>query len=371
MARVIDFHKHITNETADRKYYPWQQTWHVCMMWAYGGRKGTMKPPFLRDPQTLYPRQGLRIADPEGKWTVQDMDEAGVDASVALPVDYDFSWGSHSDIQIEEKHQHLSELQKKYPGRIFGFAGPDPRRPGAVDIFTRGIKEHGLRGLKLIPKTGYYPWQEEVYQLLDRALELGVPAAICTQPSGGGYNRMRFSDPIHVDDAIGDFPDLTIVMLHAGAPIRHFFENALWSACNNINAYLQLDFWLRGFDGSKMLPSFTMDEEAVIRLLARARDVVGAHKLLFGTDSHSGPSMHGRNLFGSATGFSYKELVDWLKKLPERAARYGITFSSEEVDWFLGENSARILGIGKDSAWDIPHKYGFKRRSPIAFRGAS
>jgi len=368
MGIVIDMHKHLTSGTENRPYFPWRQQWHVSMDWAYGALGGG-RPPFDRDPQSLYPKQELRYSDPEGTWTIKSMDEGGVDVSVCLVIDYDYSWGSDSVIQPDEKNRHMSTMQEKYPGRIFGFAGVDPRRPGAPDIFEKAIKEHKLRGLKLIPKAGFYPWQEEVYRLLDIAQDYDVPVAICTQPSGGGYNRMRFADPIHVDDAIGDFPDIKFILLHAGAPLSHFFENALLAASRNPNVSLQLDFWIHGFIGTALIPSFISDEEAVVRRIAHARDVLGAHRIMWGTDTFSGPRTHGKNLFGSKSGFTLAEVVTWLRNLPDVARKYGIRFSADEVDLILGGNAARILGLDQPAEWQIPHKFGYRRRSPPPFRG--
>ena len=107
MGLVINNHMHINNEVPGKKYFPWQQTWLVCMRWAYEETptKGIPSPSgFDRDPHALYPRQGLRFADPEGTHTIEAMDEGGIDMSVILrrqprrrrpaSIDYDFSWGS-------------------------------------------------------------------------------------------------------------------------------------------------------------------------------------------------------------------------------------------------------------------------------------
>ena len=57
MALVVDTHKHISNETEGRRYFPWQQRWHMSMSWAYssigGEDRGTP-----RNPEALYPRNG-------------------------------------------------------------------------------------------------------------------------------------------------------------------------------------------------------------------------------------------------------------------------------------------------------------------------
>ena len=119
---VIDTHVHLYTGTPGKKYFPTRQTWHVCMGWAYRDA------PYTRDPAALYDRQETRMSDPDGTYTIGNMDDQGVDVSICLPVDYDLNFGEESPVSIEEKHQHLGELQRKYPGRIVAVAGPDPRR---------------------------------------------------------------------------------------------------------------------------------------------------------------------------------------------------------------------------------------------------
>ena len=343
------------------------------MNWAYGCLAPQFgRPPYERDPKALVEKQGLRIADPTGEWTIKDMDEAGVDAAILLPIDYDFSWGSASDITIEEKHQHLAQIQEKYPGRFVSLAGPDPRRPGVVEIFDRTVKEYGLKGLKLIPKSGYYVWDERIFPLYERCLEYDLPVAVCTQPDGGGYNRDRFAQPIHLADVVAEYPDLKLVVLHAGVPLYHWFEETINAIARNTNAVISLDMWIRGFSPAPaMCPHFANDEESVLRLIARVRDVMGAHRIMWGTDSHHGPGSHGSSLFGKALGFGETEVVTWLKKLPENGAKYGIPFSQEETDLILGENAARVFGIKSYPEWDRPVKYNQRRRLPSPFKGTA
>ena len=371
MGIVVDTHQHISCEVPGRKYFPWQHTRHILMNWAYGGlapKQGM--PPYTRDPNALMERQGLRIADPEGERTIKDMDDAGVDVAVLLPLDYDFSWGSTSDFTIEEKHQHLARMQEKYPTRFVGLAGPDPRRPGVVEIFDRAIKEHHLRGLKLIPKAGYYAWDERLFPLYERCLDYDLPVAVCTEPDGGGYNRDRFAQPVHLADVVAEYPDLKLVVLHAGAPLYHWLEETINAVARNTNAVLSLDTWVRGATQAPGLcPDFVNNEEAVVRLISRLRDVLGAHRIMWGTDSHHGSGANGGKLWGRAVGFGETEMVMWLKRLPETAAKYNIGFSQEETDLIMGDNAARVFDIKSYPEWERPAKYDWRRRLPPPFKG--
>ena len=367
MGLVINNHMHMNNEVPGKKYFPWQQTWLVCMRWAYEETptKGIPSPSgFDRDPHALYPRQGLRFADPEGTHTIEAMNEGGIDMSVILPIDYDFSWGSQSDISIEEKHEHQAQMVAKYPGRFVHFGGPDPRRAGAKEIFKRSITQHGAKGLKIIPKNGYYPWQEELYELYDVCMEYGVAMSSCTEPNSGGYNRGRFSDPLELLDVIGDYPDMPITLLHAGNPLYDYFEKSMFVASGNPNTSIELNYWLMAAAGvtermnspvfGMPLGQNVLNEETGVMMLARARDILGAHKITWGTDGHYGPRLKRTT----------QRIPVWLKGLVKTAPKYGQKFTEEEVDLILGENIARTLRIKEYPEWNMPAKYGYTRRVP-------
>ncbi|MBI2166499.1 MAG: hypothetical protein HYU29_08900, partial [Chloroflexi bacterium] len=114
---LMDAHYHLWYDLEEkgrvRRYFPQRQGWHICMQWAYSG-----VPPFNKDPNTLLQRQILRMSDYEGKYTVEGLNYWKMDGTVLFPVDYDLNFGQASDITWEEKHQHLGELEKKYPGRL-------------------------------------------------------------------------------------------------------------------------------------------------------------------------------------------------------------------------------------------------------------
>jgi len=247
-----------------------------------------------------------------------------------------------------------------------GVGGPDPRRPDAPEILERSIVEYGFRGLKLIPKAGYYPWDEQVYPLYEKCLDHGVPVFVCTEPDGGGYNRDRFNEPIHLSDVLGDMPDLTVVMLHAGEPLYHWFEEALLVASRAANAFIEMSFWIRPHFVPNMIPSYLDAEESVMRMLARAISVLGSHRIAWGTDGHVGPKSRPNALAG-ASGNDWKGPVDWIRSLTTQGRMYGLEFSATDVDRILGETAARLVGIGP--GWQRPDTYGWRRRMPSPFRG--
>ncbi len=329
----------------------------LAMLWAYGG-----PPPYDRDPEAFLPRIEERISDPTGEYTIASLDEAGVDAAVLIPSDYGLALGQDQPMSLDEIHREYGVLQERYPGRFFGFAGGDARRPNAFYDFERAIGEYGLRGYKVMPHLGYYASDRMLYPYYERCQELGLPVAICTNMEWTTC-RTRFNEPLQIGDVLVDFPDLTVIIFHVGFPIPSWFEQCLMLGVASLNVHFQFDAWIypafaplqRGFINA------ITHEELVISMLDRARQVVGTHRIIFGTDNNCGPSLYGKKLY-NGKGMSW--IVEWWKTLPERAAKYGIEFTESDVELMLGNNIGRILGVVKMPEYTRNHKYGFPIRTP-------
>ena len=77
--------------------------------------------------------------------------------------------------------------------------------------------DHGARGLKLLPSYQFFYLNEvRLYSLYARAQQLKIPVMIHIGSSMFRGTRLRYCDPIQLDDIAVDFPDLTIVMSHSG-----------------------------------------------------------------------------------------------------------------------------------------------------------
>ena len=70
--------------------------------------------------------------DPEGESLLAEMDEAGIDKSVLLPVDFGVALGD-PEVPIKEVNRNYAELAKKHPDKLIAFAGVDPRRKKSLD----------------------------------------------------------------------------------------------------------------------------------------------------------------------------------------------------------------------------------------------
>ena len=254
MAQIIDNHVHLLSGRPGKEYEPPNYRWSQAFRWAYGAPN---KPPYERDPMDIYVRQEERVADPDGTATIAAMDRAGVDAAVLIHADFGPSHGGGEGMTLEEMHQSYTDLQNKYPGRLYAFAGPDVRRPGSLDLVEKAFRDWDTKGLKVFPELGYFVNDPILYPFYLKCLEYKKPIAICTNFESP-FARARFNDPLYVTDVVADFPDLDVIIFHAGYPFEHWFEITVATARFALNTYLGFDAWLH--------PGRRSEEEMVKRL---------------------------------------------------------------------------------------------------------
>ena len=346
MAQIIDNHVHLLSGRPDKEYEPPKYRWRQCYQWAYGMPN---KPPYERDPMDMYPRQEQRVADPDGTATVAAMDRAGVDAAVLIHADFGPSHGGGEGMTMEEMHRSYADLQGKYPGRFYAFAGPDVRRPGSLELVEKAFGEWDTKGLKVFPEVGYFVSDPILYPFYSLCLEYNRPIAICTNFESP-MARGRFNDPIYITDVVADFPDLNVIIFHCGSPFEHWFEITLAIGRSALNTYLEFDAWIHPGRRS---------EEEMVRRLARARNAVGAHRITFGTDFQCAPTN-----WGERRAQDYVQHVEFWKELPKIAPKYGVNFSQEEIDLMMGLNLARLLKIVDMPEYEKKRKYGWSILMP-------
>ena len=146
-------------------------------------------------------------------------------------------------------NDYVAGVVRKYPEQFIGFASVDPWKGAiAVHELERSVNELGLRGLKLMPITqAFFPNDPRFYPLWEKCAELGIPALFHTgqtgigagTPGGGGL-KLKYSQPLYLDDVAADFPDLTIIMAHPAVPWQ---EEQLSVALHKANVYIDLSGW--------------------------------------------------------------------------------------------------------------------------------
>lgn len=275
-----------------------------------------------QDAAAIRPGLEAGLVDPDGALMMADMDAAEVDACVCMALDFGVALGAAS-VPPEAVLEHYAEIERRYPGRFFAFASIDPRRPQAAQVIRQAFRDLGLRGLKLYPPAGFDPAGSECMPLYQLCIEYGRPVLFHTGSSNFPM-RLRYGNPVRLGDVQAAFPELEIVLGHAGYPF--WWREAIAIARRNPNVYLELSQWQQS----------AMDEPmAVTAKFAEMSREVGTHRLLFGSDRQSGPRFSGDRS-------TLKSWVQWFEELPQRDPA---AFADADTAAILGGNAAALLRI--------------------------
>ena len=140
------------------------------------------------------------------------------------------------------------------------------------------VKDCGAKGLKLHPSYQFfYPNEARLYPLYAKAQELRIPVIFHIGSSIFKGTRLKYCDPIYLDDIAVDFPDLKIVMAHSG---RGFWYNECFSLSRlHQNVYMDIT----GLPPQNLLSYFPDLEK-------------NSEKVLFGSDWPTMPTEIGKNI---------------------------------------------------------------------------
>jgi hypothetical protein len=191
-------------------------------------------------------------------------------AAVVFTVDAETATG-HPPISNEEVAASCAE----HADILIPFASVDPwKGRAAVRQARRLVEEHGVRGFKFHPSLqAFSPSDRMAYPVYEAIEELGVPALFHTGQTGigagvpgGGGVRLKYSNPLELDDVAVDFPALQIILAHPSFPWQ---DEALAVATHKPNVYIDLSGW-----APKYFPP----------QLIRYANTLLKHKVLFGSD---------------------------------------------------------------------------------------
>ena len=161
-----------------------------------------------------------------------------------------------------------------HPDVIIPFASVDPHDGLSAVARLRDLAAAGARGLKLHPSLqAFAPNDQAHYPLYEAAAELGLPIVFHTGQTGIGAGlpggrgiKLRYSDPMLIDDVAADHPSLAIILAHPSVPWQ---DAAISIATHKANVYIDLSGW-----SPKYFPP----------QLVRAANGLLKHKVLFGSD---------------------------------------------------------------------------------------
>ena len=191
-------------------------------------------------------------------------------AAVIFPVDSESEMG-HWRIPNEE----VAEVAMDNNDALIPFASIDPHK-GKLGVreAVKLIEEYGVQGFKFHPSSqGFYPNDRMAYPLYEVIEDAGLPALFHTGQTGVGAGapggmgvRLKYSNPMHLDDVAADFPELTIIMAHPSFPWQ---DEALSVATHKPTCYIDLSGW-----SPKYFPAN----------LIQYTNTILKNKMLFGSD---------------------------------------------------------------------------------------
>jgi predicted TIM-barrel fold metal-dependent hydrolase len=165
-------------------------------------------------------------------------------AAVIFTIDGESEMG-HTRIANEE----VAEVAAEHADVLIPFASVDPARGkmGAREA-RRMIADYGVQGFKFHPSfQGFYPNDRKAYQIYEVIAEAGLPALFHTGQTGAGAGtpggmgiRLKYSNPLFLDDVAADFPAMPIILAHPSFPWQ---DEALAVATHKANVYIDLSGW--------------------------------------------------------------------------------------------------------------------------------
>lgn len=112
------------------------------------------------------------------------------------------------------------------------------RGNSALAELEHWVTERGFRGLSLRPFMIGRPATDRAYfPFYAKCVELGIPLSIHTSANWTRTRPSELGHPRHIDEVACHFPDLTILMSHAGYP---WVLEACLVAWKHPNVYLEL-----------------------------------------------------------------------------------------------------------------------------------
>ena len=220
---------------------------------------------------------------------IQSQENNGIDITLVQPATV------HDLKTVRSQHDAAADLARRYPGRFFGMACPNPHLPGdeyEAEV-RRCVEELGFVALKLHPfGHATNPLGKHGSRVFELANRLSLPLMVHT---GAG---LPWAAPSLLRPMAGRYPDLKIVAAHAGGMLAA--EAALLAeSCPNVDLECS---WVGGH---------------LIRNWVRR---LGAQRIMFGSD-------HADNA-------------------PTELSKYrSIGLTADELDWVLGRTAESVFAL--------------------------
>jgi hypothetical protein len=172
-------------------------------------------------------------------------------------------------------NDEVADFAAAHADVAIAFASLDPHRgPEAVREARRLVASGRVRGLKLHPPLQQFvPSDRVAYPLYEVFAEARLPvlfhtghSGIGTGMPGGGGIRLKYGNPLPIDDVAVDFPEMPIIMAHPSFPWQ---DEAISICLHKPTVYIDLSGW-----SPRYFPP----------TLVQYANTLLKHKVLFGSD---------------------------------------------------------------------------------------
>jgi predicted TIM-barrel fold metal-dependent hydrolase len=169
----------------------------------------------------------------------------------------------------------VAEFAARNSDIAIALASINPHRGKAgVEEARRLVAAGAVRGLKLHPPLQeFFPNDKIAYPLYEVFAEVRLPvlfhtghSGIGTGMPGGGGVRLKYGNPMPIDDVAVDFPEMPIILAHPSFPWQ---EEAISICLHKPEVYIDLSGW-----SPKYFPP----------ILVQYANTLLKHKVLFGSD---------------------------------------------------------------------------------------
>ncbi|OPY18164.1 amidohydrolase family protein [Syntrophus aciditrophicus] len=235
---VVDFHMHLINyETFQPSALGWIQK--------------------IVSQKCDYEQFSRKYSDPDA--FVQLLKECGIDYAVVMAELCPITTGICPNEYVAEFCQGRPEL--------IPFASVNPAMEFApAERLEDLIIRFGFRGLKLYPTyQHFYPNDRKLYPLYSVAQARDIPVMLHTGSSVFQGARLKYGDPLYLDDVAVDFPRLKLLLVHSGRGF--WYDRAYFLAKMHENVYMEI----AGLPPHNLLKYFPELERI-------------AHKVIYGSD---------------------------------------------------------------------------------------
>ncbi|WP_396613525.1 amidohydrolase family protein (plasmid) [Haloferax sp. S1W] len=200
---------------------------------------------------------------------IEEYHEQGIGKAIMLGWDAETNTGNPP-----VPNDYVAEIRDEHPDFFIGFGSVDPLKDDCVEEAIRCVEDLDLSGFKFQQiAQGFDPSDEAHTELFDTIEDLGVPVIFhggnstlgAGSPGGRGL-KIKYGNPMLIDDVAAEHPDLQILIAHPAFP----WEKEQLAICQQKgNVYMDFSGWL---------PKYIDDQ-----VLHYAKTVL-QDKVMFGTD---------------------------------------------------------------------------------------